>query len=130
MFIVLFVLLFYIVHCCIDIEDRSLSIKLSYLILSYLILSQKGGHTHIRLSLYAIATTCSFDMYLTPPPFLCVNFLLYFFRFFFNNISLLFHLFLLYLTRLYPLPHNLIDVCRCPIAVFPPNHFPPGKLTI
>ena len=46
------------------------------------------------------------------PPFLCVNFLLYFFRFFFNNISLLFHLFLLYLTRLYPLPHNLIDVCR------------------
>ena len=44
MFIVLFVLLFYIVHCCIDIEDRSLSglyfnkIILSYLILSYLIL--------------------------------------------------------------------------------------------
>ena len=42
MFIVLFVLLFYIVHCCIDIEDRSLSglyfnkIILSYLILSYL----------------------------------------------------------------------------------------------
>ena len=47
MFIVLFVLLFYIVHCCIDIEDRSLSglyfnkIILSYLILSYLILSYK-----------------------------------------------------------------------------------------
>ena len=44
MFIVLFVLLFYIVHCCIDIEDESLSglyfnkIILSYLILSYLIL--------------------------------------------------------------------------------------------
>jgi hypothetical protein len=44
-FIVLFVLLFYIVHCCIVIEDRSLSglyfnkIILSYLILSYLILS-------------------------------------------------------------------------------------------
>jgi cytochrome c biogenesis factor len=41
MFIVLFVLLFYIGHCCIDIEDRSLSglyfnkIFLSYLILSY-----------------------------------------------------------------------------------------------
>jgi hypothetical protein len=41
MFIVLFVLLFYIGHCCIDIEDRSLSglyfnkIILSYLILSY-----------------------------------------------------------------------------------------------
>jgi hypothetical protein len=41
--IVLFVLLFYIVLCCIDIEDRSLSglyfnkIILSYLILSYLI---------------------------------------------------------------------------------------------
>jgi hypothetical protein len=42
MFIVLFLLLFYIVHCCIDIEDRSLSglyfntIFFSYLILSYL----------------------------------------------------------------------------------------------
>ena len=41
MFIVLFVLLFYIGHCCIDIEDRSLSglyfnkIILYYLILSY-----------------------------------------------------------------------------------------------
>ena len=41
MFIVLFVLLFYIVHCCIDIEDGSLyglyfnKIILSYLILSY-----------------------------------------------------------------------------------------------
>ena len=41
MFIVLFVLLFYIVHCCIDIENISLSglyfnkIILSYLILSY-----------------------------------------------------------------------------------------------
>jgi hypothetical protein len=44
MFIVLFVLLFYIVHSCIDTEDRSLSgfyfnkIILSYPILSYLIL--------------------------------------------------------------------------------------------
>jgi hypothetical protein len=39
MFIVLFVLLFYIVHCCIDIEDRSLSgLYFNGIILSYLIL--------------------------------------------------------------------------------------------
>ena len=39
MFIVLFVLLFYIVHCCIDIEDRSLSgLYFNKIILSYLIL--------------------------------------------------------------------------------------------
>jgi len=43
-------LLFYIVHCCIDIEDRSLSglyfnkIILSYLILSYLIFSYLFWH--------------------------------------------------------------------------------------
>jgi hypothetical protein len=37
MFIVLFVLLFYIVHCCIDIEDRSLSgLYFNKIILSYL----------------------------------------------------------------------------------------------
>ena len=36
MFIVLFVLLFYIVHCCIDIEDRSLSgLYFNKIILSY-----------------------------------------------------------------------------------------------
>jgi hypothetical protein len=39
MFIVLFVLLFYMVHCCIDIEDRSLSsLYFNKIILSYLIL--------------------------------------------------------------------------------------------
>ena len=39
MFFVLFVLLFYIVHCCIDIEDRSLSgLYFNKIILSYLIL--------------------------------------------------------------------------------------------
>ena len=39
MVIVLFVLLFYIVHCCIDIEDRSLSgLYFNKIILSYLIL--------------------------------------------------------------------------------------------
>ena len=39
MFIVLFVLLFYIGHCCIDIEDRSLSgLYFNKIILSYLIL--------------------------------------------------------------------------------------------
>jgi hypothetical protein len=36
---VLFVLLFYIAHCCIDIEDRSLSgLYFNKIILSYLIL--------------------------------------------------------------------------------------------
>ena len=40
MFSVLIVLLFYIVHCCIDIEDRSLSgLYFNRIILSYLILS-------------------------------------------------------------------------------------------
>jgi hypothetical protein len=39
MFIVLFVLLFYIVHCCIDIEDGSLSgLYFNKIIVSYLIL--------------------------------------------------------------------------------------------
>jgi hypothetical protein len=58
MFIALFELLFYIVHCCIDIEDRSLSgLYFNKIILSYLILRVYASVPKSKTNIYRDGNT-------------------------------------------------------------------------